>query len=88
MARCNTASLPVLLVFLCPGNARMLVWPLVLSLAAALHVAQVARNIYTSLGKHGGIATELRAYNPQLSTPEQLILGNVVPPNFKYCINR
>ena len=36
--------LPVLLVFLCPGNARMLVWPLVPSLAAAIQAAQVVRN--------------------------------------------
>ena len=43
-ARCSTASPPVLLVFLCTGNARMLVWPLVPSLAAAIQAAQVVRN--------------------------------------------
>jgi len=46
----------------------MLVWSLVLSLAAVLQVAQAypkpAPSQLGSLGKHGGVATEVRAYNP------------------------
>ena len=47
----------------------MLVCSLVLSLAT-LHVAQADPNLgppqYGSLGKHGGVATEVRAQNPRV----------------------
>lgn len=46
----------------------MLIWSLVLSLAT-LQVAQAApkpgRPQYSSLGKHGGVATEVRTYDPR-----------------------
>ena len=51
----------------------MLVWSLVLSLATVLQVAQAypkpGHAQYGSLGKHGGVATEVRAYNPHLLSP-------------------
>ena len=51
----------------------MLVWSLVLSLAAVLQTVQAypnpSRPQYGSLGKHGGVATEVRAYNPQSESP-------------------
>ena len=48
----------------------MLVYSLVLSLAT-LQIAQAScpnpgRPQYGSLGKHGGVATEVRAHNPQV----------------------
>ena len=54
----------------------MLVWSLVLSLATLLQVAQAYpkpdRPQYGSLGKHGGVATEVKTYNPQLLSPRNL----------------
>jgi len=51
----------------------MLVWSLVLSLATVLQAAHAYPKPglpqYGSLGKHGGIATEVRAHKPPLFSP-------------------
>lgn len=54
----------------------MVVWSLVMSLAAVLQVAQAypkpGRPQFGPFGKHGGVATEVRAHNPQSFSPEFL----------------
>jgi hypothetical protein len=46
----------------------MLVWPLLLSLSATLQIARASPTPrddqqYSPFGKHGGVATEVRAYD-------------------------
>ena len=70
----------------------MLIWSLVLSLAA-LQVAQAApkssRPQYSSLGKHGGVATEVRAYDPRVfSFVAEMAFSHIVPTGCGMLRNR